>query len=160
MTTATSSGSKSIDFSRFVVPDTVENAEERSMALSFDVEEIGNQLSDPTRRDGFGDDSTYRQWRDRAQEAMRLKKAEIRWLQAWVVKYNRSRRPEIVDVSANGLLLAALPILNTAVESGVVPEPHQPIVFAIREYMKAAHPDLGGLVTGTISEQAASHAAH
>jgi len=150
--------SKSIDFSRFSVPVTVDEAEHRAMVLTFDVEEISAQLSDPNRRQSFGGDVPYHEWREKAQEAARLKRAEIRWLQAWTVQHNRSRRPEMGDVSAGGLLLASLPILNTAIESGVIPEPHQAIVYAIREYVKAAHPDLGGLVTGTIAQQGAANA--
>jgi hypothetical protein len=145
---------KSIDFNRFKAPDSIKDAESRALVLTFDLEEIGNQLSNPNRRKLYPDEASYHEWRAKALEAVRLKKAEIRWLEAWLAK----GRPEVKDISAGGLLLASLPILNTAIQSGVVPEPHRAIVYAVREYLRASNPDLGALVTGTINQQGGPNA--
>ncbi len=136
-----------IDLNDFQIPDSLMDAKNRLVLLSADIEAINIQLDSSERK---GD--AYDRWRVRASEARRLKRAEVQWLQNWLTQYNASGgalSPE--DMKAGGLLLASLPILNTAAESGLVDDGNQVILEAVRGYIKNRFPAVGGLITGTTS---------
>ncbi len=137
-----------IDFSQFVIPLDPEEADNRILALQADIEHIGIQLDDANRNPRLTD-TEHRDWRKSAAEARRLKKAEQGWLRNWLKNSSVRLSPE--DMKAGGLLLASLPILNTAAESGLVDDGGFVILEAVRGYVKNRFPAVGGLVTGTTS---------
>lgn len=137
-----------IDFKQFVIPMDPDEAEERVIALRADIESINNQLDDANRKPAMPT-KEYVEWRSTAAEARRLKRAELGWLANWIKKSSVKLVPE--DMQAGGLLLASLPMLNTAAEKGLIDDSGFVILEAVRGYVKNRFPAVGGLITGTTS---------
>ncbi len=137
-----------IDFTRFVEPEAIEEAENRLVQIDGEISHITFQLDD-ANHDPKMTPEKYQEWRLAAAHARRLKKAEQGWLRNWMKRAKVRLRPE--DMKAGGLLLASLPILNTAAESGLVDDGNRVILEAVRGYIKTRFPAVGGLITGTTS---------
>jgi hypothetical protein len=135
-----------IDLDDFRIPDSLIDAKNRLVLLSADIEAINIQLDSSDKK---GD--AHNRWRVRASDARRMKRAEVQWIQNWISQYNASGALSPEDMKAGGLLLASLPILNTAAESGLVDDGNQVILDAVRGYIKSRFPAVGGLITGTTS---------
>lgn len=137
-----------VNLSSFEEPKSLEDARDRLVIMSAEIESINIQLKSSQRR--YATEVEQDRWIVRASDARRLKRAEVQWVQNWITrcKHKSALSPE--DVSAGGLLLATLPILNTAAEQGL-DENSQVIVDAVRGYVKNRFPAVGGLVTGTIA---------
>ena len=131
----------------FETPRDIRDAKNRLVVLRGDIEGIDEQLGSNEKSYAGMSDADYTSWRNKARAAKRWKKSEARWIRNWLE--NTSFTSE--DMSAGGLLLASLPILNTAAEKGLVDEGSFVIVEAVRGYVKNRFPAVGGLVTGTIS---------
>ena len=138
---------RDIDLDEFAVPETPQEAKNRLVILAADIEAITIQLESSSRKG-----SAHDRWRTKASGARRMKRAEVQWLQNWISSYNASHTllsPE--DMRAGGLLLAALPILNTAAEKGLLDNGNRVILNAVRGYVKNRFPSVGGLITGTVA---------
>ncbi len=136
----------SIDFTRFVEPEAIEDAENRLVEIEGYIAHINFQLDDKNRQPDMTPEK-YQEWRLSAAHARRLQKAEQGWLRNWIKRAKVRLRPE--DMKAGGLLLASLPILNTAAERGLVDDGNRVILDAVRGYIKSRFPAVGGLITGT-----------
>ncbi len=137
-----------IDFTRFIEPEAIEEAEDRLVEIESFIAHINFQLDDKNRQPDMTPEK-YQEWRLSAAHARRLQKAEQGWLRNWIKRSKIHLRPE--DMKAGGLLLASLPILNTAAESGLVDDGNLVILEAVRGYIKSRFPSVGSLITGTTS---------
>jgi hypothetical protein len=134
----------------FKEPKDVREAKDRLVVLRVSIEEIDEQLGIGTKPYPGMLDDEYERWQKNARAAKRWKEVETKWLRNWMEVNNFTHlKPE--DVSAGGLLLASLPILNSAAEKGLVDDGSQVILEAVRGYVKNRFPSVGGLVTGTIA---------
>ena len=131
----------------FEIPKDMRDAKNRLVVLRGDIEGIDEQLATNEKPYAHMPDSDYTSWRNKARAAKRWKKAEARWLRDWLQETAFTSE----DLSAGGLLLASLPILNTAAEEGLIDDGNQVILEAVRGYVKNRFPAVGGLVTGTIA---------
>jgi hypothetical protein len=139
-----------IDFSKFEEPSSTSEAEDRIVALRADIDAINIQLDDANRNPAMTDRENI-DWRKRAAEARRLKRAETGWLSNWINRKKGFAPESPQEVSAGGLLLATLPILNVAAEEGLVIGGDEAILEAVRGYVAGMFPSIGGFVTGTVA---------
>lgn len=96
--------------SKFIVPATIQEAQQRSYDLLTKILMIENQLSDPDRKDASGqrlDPAEYRKWRHAAIMAMTHYKSERTQLLNWIRDYN------------NRFLLDQAPFLSEPVQSKI-----------------------------------------
>lgn len=133
----------------FREPRDMREAKDRLVNLKVSIEDIGEQLDTRKEPHPGALREDHERWQKNARAARTWKELECKWLRNWMEVNNYTHlKPE--DVSAGGLLLATLPILNTAAEQGL-DENSQVIVDAVRGYVKNRFPAVGGLVTGTIT---------
>ena len=133
----------------FREPRDMREAKDRLVNLKVSIEDIGEQLDARKEPHPGALEEDHERWQKNARAARTWKELECKWLRNWMEVNNYTHlKPE--DVSAGGLLLATLPILNTAAEQGL-DENSQVIVDAVRGYVKNRFPAVGGLVTGTIT---------
>ena len=143
---------KKNDTDDFEEPRDMADAKNRLVVLRTDIDDIDDQLGTGDKPHYLMSDESYVDWKRSAKTAKKWKKAEASRLRNWMQVRNFTAL-DAEDVSAGGLLLATLPILNTAAENGLVDSGNQIILNAVRVYIKDRFPSIGGLITGSVTEE-------
>lgn len=79
----------------WVVPNSIEEAEQRSLNLQEEIRRIELKLGDRFRKNSKGDQLSPEEtnaWRYRTKEAYNRRVAEYRWTQHWLKEQHRKQR--------------------------------------------------------------------
>jgi len=95
----------------FDLPKDLDEAEERRVQLTLDVQGIQAQLGDKQRTDDSGrrlSSQEYWNWKKRAQHALNFKLNELRAIKKWIKDTKRSMAAPVVEVVGSATLEEAV----------------------------------------------------
>ncbi len=120
---------------KLIPPATVEDAAARRGQLSHEMTNISAQLADPNWSKKFGTMEGYREWRRRADRALRFLQSEYDQLSTWITDQKEWGRSEAVRVRSLHKRVATL--LTTLLDEVPDLDPEERAVM--REFIDWEH---------------------